>query len=511
MDSFGIIAIIPFVLSLFFLIWQKEAIFPIIGGLFIGCLLLQRLNPVSGFLNVSREIITATFLKNTNILTVIVIAEVLLLFYILDKSRFIRPILQKYTQGRLATNKLESIITLSTVLFFIDRNLCAMLVGTFSRPFADKKRLAPVKHAYLLNTASSAFSTIIPFTTLTPVIVATIGASFSSQGITLSPVDAFYRSIQFQYFNIFSFFIAVSTLIFNRDILLMQKYKTTPPRASDTLTFGLTRVSENSAPLQPAVYGTLASIVVMVAAITGGFILNWNVFKTIHSTSIEDFQKIFIGAVFAAIIFSILYSLASGCLGYSEWKQKNGYISRSLFYTLIYLVLCMAVETLAWRLGISGSLMALVDRKYQFVKAAPLIIFLFSSIISFLCGSSLFTIITVLPAALSMVCSSLPDPLMVEDVIYSAVAAVLSGATFGGINSPFSVNLVISTASAESSVTGHFKTQIVYSGFAFFMTVVFGYLFSMMDINPVLSISSGILVIYMVFRFVKKNEIWHKI
>jgi Na+/H+ antiporter NhaC len=98
------------------------------------------------------------------------------------------------------------------------------------------------------------------------------------------------------------------------------------------------------------------------------------------------------------------------------------------------------------------------------------------------------------------------DPLIVEPLLFAAMGSVLSGASFGDMNSPFSVTFLISTASAETSVSGHFKSQAGYSLLAFATTIVAGYLLLMLGIKPYLSIAAGALLIGIAFLGLNRTK-----
>jgi Na+/H+ antiporter NhaC len=135
-----------------------------------------------------------------------------------------------------------------------------------------------------------------------------------------------------------------------------------------------------------------------------------------------------------------------------------------------------------------------------------MLIFIFSSIISFLSGSFLFTITGVLPFAIRIISLNMTDPLIVDNLLFAVIGSVLSGATFGDMNSPFSLNFIISTAASETAVSKHFISQIIYSLIAFSVSIIFGYLLLLFNIKPYLSISSGLLVISLIFIFIDRNQ-----
>ena len=511
MEITGLITLLPFVAGIFFLIWQEDVILPIIGCLFLGSIIASKFNLYFGFINTAGGIFVNALTNNANIYTIIIISECLLLFSILNRAGFVHTARKELSSKTLTKNRLEAIVVLSNLALFIDRRLSTILTGIFSKPFAENKNLSPEKHAYILNTVSSSVSTIIPFTTLIPITIAGIGTAFSSLGIGYSPIKAFYRSIPYQYFNIFSFFIAVSTVYLNKDMFIMKKYtKKFSKSASrsdrqNNLSFGLNLNIKKLKNSRTALYGIAGSFLLTFAMICVGILLNRHGYNKLSILNIQNLQIIFISALFTGIIFSFLFIIITRSETYLQFKAKKNIISTSFITTFFYIILAMATEYLAHKLGFSEALIKILNDNPFPVVLIPMIIFIFSSIISFLSGSYLFCISTVLPFAIRMISLNMTDPLIVDNLLFATIGAVLSGATFGDMNSPFSLNFIIAAASAEASVSKHFFGQIIYSLTAFIITIIFGYLLLIFNLKHYLSITSGLLVISLIFIFFDKK------
>ena len=217
----------------------------------------------------------------------------------------------------------------------------------------------------------------------------------------------------------------------------------------------------------------------------------------------QSYQITFIIALFTGLIFFLLFSLITGSIPYkqyTQWKDHKG----QLFLTLFYIILSMSMGVLAKRLGLFSLINIFKDLPIS-SSLLPLFIFIISATVSFLSGSSVFTIMAVTPLAIRLTSLYLTHPLVMDDIMFASIAASFSGAGFGDINSPISVNFIISTASSKAPLFKHFTSQIVYSLIAFFMTIIFGYTFFILGINPYLSISSGILAIFILFVVLNKD------
>jgi len=510
LDSYGVLSLLPFILGIFFILWQKDIIFPIIGSLIIGSIILSGFNPLLGFFNTASDIILRALLDPLNIIIIFLVVEIILIFNIFNHSGFIYSI-NKDCSGRwLTKNRFESLILISNVFLFIDRYFSVAIVGIFSKPIAEKKGLSFEKLAYLLNTVTSSISTIIPYTTLTALIVGTIGASFNNLGINYSPLKAFYKSIPFQFYNIFSIFLAITTVILKKDIFFMKNISLKNALKNDSMSFGLNSIRKKKTNALISSWGFFGSIIIVFGSLIGRFLIGYSGFYKIKILNIQYPQTIIVGALFSGIIFSILYAIITGSITYKQLKTNKFNISPSIFFAIIYIVLAMSMENLSKRLNFTPFFMNMLRENTNAGLFLPMIIFIFSTIISFLSGSYIFTITTLMPYALRLTTVNLTDPMILDNLIFAVIAAVLSGATFGDINSPFSLNFIISTASSNASITGHFITQIVYSLIAFFTSVVFGYLLFVLHLKVYLSISSGILFIAIIFFMLENDKLYKK-
>jgi Na+/H+ antiporter NhaC len=503
--DFGLISALPFALALFFLIWKEDLVFPVLGGLFIGSIIASKFNPYNGFINTFGALVNSALFENTNILTLVIVAEILILFSLLGVNGTLSAVTKTLAKRLVEKNRLEIAIAVSNAVVFIDRHLSSLLVGVFTKPFVEKKKLHPLKHSYLLNAVTSPLASLVPFTTLTPLILVGIGSAFAGLGMGFSPMKAFLRSLPYQYYNIFSLFIVLSTILLEKDVFLMKRYRDSAlpegfrgPEGSH-VSFGCSSVPRKTQDSQRAFYGFIGTIALVFAFVVIGLVLGRAGMREGRIPGLLQFQTIFTTSLFAGIVCALVYSFATKSTSYTELREKRSAVPKPYLAALFYLVLVLAVEAMAAKLAVSTSLMGFLAAGTHNPRSIPLLVFLFSSVISFLSGSMPFTVATVMPLAIRLVSHNMTDPLIVDSLLFAVIGAVLSGASFGDMNSPFSVNFILASAAAETSVTGHFRSQIGYAAIAFVVTIVAGYLLLMLNLKPYLSLSSGALLIGLVF------------
>jgi len=510
---FGFVSLLPFSLALFFLIWKEDVVFPVLGGLFIGSIIASKLNPYHGFMNLAGSLITSALLENRNLLTLLIISEALILYSILSVNGSLSVLMRILSKRFAERRRLEILVAAANLVIFLDRHFAALLVGMFTRPFAEKRKLHPVKHAYLLNTVSSGLSTLVPLSTLMPFVFSGVGTALAGIGMGYSPLKAFYHSIPYQYYNIFSLFIVASTILLDKDIFLMRRYAGELDRQVDAqqspsfISFGCSSIGRKSQDNQKLAFiGMAASLALVFAALVGSLLMNRAGIREQGVSGAKGYQVSFVTALFTGIIFSLLFSFATKSVSYRELREKRSAVPKPLLIAFLSITLAFAAGGLADRLNLANSAMAFLAGRPLRPGALPLIVFLFSSLVSFLSGSTPLTITAVMPIAVRLVSRNMTDPLIVEPLLFAAIGSVLSGASFGDMNSPFSVTFLISTASAETSVSSHFKSQAGYSLLAFAATIVAGYLLLMLGIKPYLSIAAGALLIGLAFLGLNRTK-----
>lgn len=500
MNHFGIVGLIPFAIGIGVLLWQKDIILSLIGCLILGSIFLARFNPFIGFFRTAGEIMTGALINSSSIATLIIVIESFIFFALLNRGGFITSFTRGIYTRKFEKIILEIIVFSSSILIFINRHIASLLVGLFTRPFTEKKRLSPIRHSYIINTVSSSIATLIPLTTLTPLAIGAIGAGFQSLGIQFSPIKALIMSLPYQFFTIFALFNVVAIILLKKEIPLVKYID--PLHRDRTIPLSFTSESGLKPDFRKATYGIGASLGVVFGSIAAGLIFMRNTSGLFSAGSLQPIQIVFINGLFTGIVFTILYLILTRVMNYTHFKlEPNGSYSK-LIPIFIYIILSMSAEVLARKLELQAGLFRGLTGHPVTIQAIPLVVFLLSTIVSFASGSAPFTIVSVLPIALRIASSSMSDPLLINSWVFASIGAVLSGAAFGDMNSPLSVNFILSTASTNAPLTGHFLSQLIPSFIAYLSSILFGYLPLMINVKPFLSIATGFLAISTFMYFI---------
>jgi Na+/H+ antiporter NhaC len=497
--------LIPFAIGIGVLLWQRDIILSLIGCLILGSIFLARFNPFIGFFRTAGEIVTGALLNSSSITTLIIVIESFILFALLNRGGFITSFTRGISTRKFERIILDTIVLSSSILIFINRHIASLLVGLFTRSFIEKKKLSPIRHSYIINTVSSSVATLIPLTTLTPLVIGAIGTGFQSLGIQFSPIKALIMSLPYQFFTIFALFNVVAMILLKKEIPLV-KYIDLFQR-DRTISLSFTSESGLKPDFRKATYGIGASLGVVFGSIAAGLIFMRNTSGVFKAGSLQSIQIVFINALFTGIVFTILYLILTRVMEYTHFKlEPNGSYSK-LIPIFVYIILSMSAEVLARKLEIQAGLFKGLTGHPVSIQAVPFVVFLLSTIVSFASGSAPLTIVSVLPIALRIASSSMSDPLLINSWVFATIGAVLSGAAFGDMNSPLSVNFILSTASTNAPLTGHFLSQLIPSFIAYLCSILFGYLLLMINVRPFLSIATGFLAISIFMYFIVHDSL----
>jgi Na+/H+ antiporter NhaC len=509
MSSLAIATVFPFVIAIFILLWKEDVTIPLVGGLVLGGIILSKFNPLLGLYSTARDLILGSLLNDRNIILLGIIVEVLVLFTLLNRYGYINVFTKKTSSRLQSSNQLEVVVFLSSLFVFIDRHLSSLLAGVFTKPMAEKKTLSPLKHAYLLNTVSSSISTLVPLTLLTPVILTGIGSGFKGLSIEYAPLKALYLSLPYQFFNTFSIFTAATLLVVKKDVFFMKRLISENSVEHRTLSFGLSINTRTRPEPRTAFYGVIGTLTILFGVITAGMLMNRGNIIMPAVQPLQNYGPLFVNAVFVSIIFILLYLIISRTTRYTELRDitaGRGAGIGQLHTTLLYIILAFSMEMLARRLSLGSNLLGGLVSKSITPRFIPMILFLLTCFVSFLSGSAPLSISALLPIALRIMSANMTDPQLVDRFIYASIGAVISGATFGDMNSPLSLNYIITTAVTSSGIRHRFVTQIGYSFIALGATVLFGYLLFALNLKPYVSIASGFLVIALLLMFLSSDR-----
>ncbi|HQV32103.1 MAG TPA: Na+/H+ antiporter NhaC family protein, partial [Calditrichia bacterium] len=139
----------------------------------------------------------------------------------------------------------------------------------------------------------------------------------------------------------------------------------------------------------------------------------------------------------------------------------------------------------------------------------PLFVFITAAVIAFATGTSWGTMAILMPIAIPLAHQAPTlDPAIGEAhamlILLSTTAAVLAGATFGDHCSPISDTTIMSSMASGADHIDHVRTQLPYALTCGAVASFFGYIPAGYGISPYIMLPIGMVVIFLLVRFVGK-------
>ncbi|MEM6830118.1 MAG: Na+/H+ antiporter NhaC family protein [Bacteroidota bacterium] len=472
MTDFGFWSLIPPLLAIGLAIRTKQVVFSLSFGIFIGYFIINKANPVTGFLS-TIEAFTNVFQSKGNtrtvILTLVIGAMIQLIKYSGGIEGFIQWVQRKLGDGNHFKEKLQATTALTGFLIFVESNISILTVGTIFRSLFDRHQIPREKLAYLADSSSAPSCILFPLNAW--------GAYIMGLLMIYDQIDPFQTLIYAIPFN----FYAVITLgmvfwisLSGKDYGPMKSLQgaSNPPQSSSS-------VDEEKKKSGP--FNMIVPILIMVLSMPVFLIYSgWESHATLsfsekiwNSISNGSGSEAVLNACFTAFLVATVLYFLQGKLTIKSFIEESFSGMKEMLVMAILMVLAFAIGNLCNELG-TGIYVSRVTQSWLIPEIAPAIVFAISAFIAFSTGTSWGTFAIMMAIAM-------PLNFAIDANVYLMVAAVLGGGVFGDHCSPISDTTLIASLAAGCDHIDHVRTQLPYAlvtgGLAFILYVVAGFVF----------------------------------
>ena len=496
MEHFGLLSLIPPVLTIVLAILTKDVIVSLFLGILSGSLIVAGGNPFTAFLSVADRI-ADTLADGWSIRIVLFTIILGMMVGLLSKTG------SAYALGDWASKKIKTktgallFTWVFGLLIFFDDYFNSLTIGTCMRPLTDAKKISRAKLSYILDSTAAPVAILAPLSTWVVYVMGQFGgAEYESLGVT--QMEMFLRSLPFNLYAIFAVFMVLFITITHKDFGPMARAEARAEKGiglydekkygmivaqveSKAQEFGKAKPFDFIIPILAFVVFALSFFPLQfwMAQVASGDAANLGAamaatpfdeaFNNSDSSAALMYASIF------AISFAYLYYLLRGLI-----KMNTG--GEALLDGFKAMTPAVTILTLAWGIGgiIKGSpadggvgMSAFVSDfvvNGQFpLMFVPIIVFIISCLISFAAGTSWGTMGIMVPITLPVVITLAKaagmDPTAVLNATALGIGAVLGGSVFGDHCSPISDTTILSSTGAACPHLEHVATQIPYSVF----------------------------------------------
>ena len=453
--DYGIVSIVIPLLTIILAILTKDVIVSLMGGIFVGLLVLNGYNPLDSFVALFDGIISL-FSEGWIVKTLIFILLVGAIIRLLTISGAINSFVIYLSQKYRFIDSPRGAMLLAYfigVVIFIESSITALVAGTVAKPLCDKNGVSREKLAYICDSTSAPICSLIMLNAWGALLLGLIVTAIESHIITGSGVSLLIASIPYNFYAIFTLIILFGVIWFGVDIGAMKEAKPIP--------YVETNLDQNSISTP---YRVLLPIVVLVLSVPIGLYLtgDGDILKGSGSTSVYY-------SVIVTLLFMYLYFIPTKILTHERYFKGFYEGIGDMIPIVIIMIFALLIGKIIGDLGTAKYLSSILSGNISPIFI-PLLIFWVSSITAFSTGTSWGTFSIMMPIALAIGATmDIHIPLI--------IASVISGGIFGDHASPISDTTIISSMSADCDHISHVNTQLPYALIAGFLASV-GFLVS---------------------------------
>ena len=466
MQDFGLLSLIPPILTIILAIKTKNVIISLFTGLFSGVLILNNYNPFTSIQSVIGDYFFVQLTDSYNAGVIVLLSFIGGFVALMEYSGGAKAF--AISVSKFINTKIKTVLSawIGGILIFFSDLGTPLIVGPIFEPIFDKAKISREKLAWIIDSTASPVAVLVPFIGWGVYVMGLLEKEFQTLNLPISDYTAFINAIPFQFYPILCLVLVPLICVIGLDFGPMAKAEkrvseeglihpkgSNPMRKGDKFDEAGEIKSKPSLVFIPilVLLGTLLVILVPLGfpfkKIDGG------TFRVALSTSY----------LFAAISI-ILLMLKNKIKTFKE--SFDLYISgmQRMVYVAITLILAWSLGSVIKNLGTSSFIIQIVDGNLP-VFLIPLLIFICGACMSFATGSSWGTFAIMIPLAVPLAVS-LNAPLFVS------IGAVLSGGLFGDHCSPISDTTILSSTGAGCDLIDHVKTQTPYALVAAVVTAI---------------------------------------
>lgn len=490
--DFGLwLSIVPSVLAIFLATWTKQVIPSLLIGLWAGSFIVT--GSFLGSISQTVDYIVGVLSDPGNLdvlLFLYVFSGLVALIQLSGGVQAFAIVMDNYINSAKKTLIASWLLLPIT---FIDCGFRVVATGSIMKPLADRFSVSRERFAYMLNNSASPVIVLIPIaTTYIGYIIGVLRKGMDAAEIEGSAMQLFLSSLPFHFFSFTSITIALLSVTVGWNFSGMKKLIKSAQCSKEATTFsrpthamemseelgntdkadtakdqmGVTTKGKmekmdmgfGTPALKPRLFNILIPILVLIPL--SFFLMWWSGQKEAKGKSImevfsaADPSRSMFLALFITVMVTAAIYLFQG-LKLKEMTDRFIKGGNKLMVTIVILAVAWPISDVSQDLG----LIELIRTTLGGVLAAvwvPVLIFIVTGAVTYFIGSSWGAWALMMPVAIPLAVStggSLP----------LAVAAVLSGGTFGDVTSPVSGMTAMSAGTAQADHMGYVRAMTPYN------------------------------------------------
>lgn len=462
-STYGLISLVPILLTLILAIRTKNVLISLFVGVFTSVLILVGGNPLTATTTMFSDYVIVQLTDSYNIGVILLLVIIGGFVTLVEKSGSAETFNRSISKIIDTRSKTQLSAWLGGIVVFFSDLGTPLIVGPIFTPLFMKMRVSKEKLAWILDTTASPVCILIPFIGWGVYSMGLIQTELDALNITnITDWTAFVSAIPYQFYAILSLILVPIVAFSGREFSAMARAEERAKQGifSD-LEDGVEERTEmilnnNASPLILIVPLVILFVTLFGLIIAEGFPTQQvpgSIFRIALTT----------GYLYAGISMILLmgyYKIMSIGKGISMYIKGFG----KLFDVILMLVLAWSLSSAGRELGTAEFIVQLAKGTIPY-WSVPAIIFVVGALISFSTGTSWGTFAIMMPIGIPMAVA-LGSPLFVT------IAAVLSGGLFGDHCTPISDTTILSATGASVGLLEHVRTQLPYAAICGIISLV---------------------------------------
>ena len=530
----GWLSLVPALVAIALALIFKEVVVSLFFGVWFGALFVAGLNPLAAtFRSVDTFIVPA--LADPDHAAILVFSALLLgMVGVMSRSGGTQGIVEALSPLATTPRRAQLAAYLGGLAIFFDDYSNTLIIGNTMRPITDRMKVSREKLAYIVDSTAAPVAAIMFVSTWVGYQIGLIGdgleAAATQPGVDpelaaallrASPFNVFIQSIPYLFYPILALVMVGLVIWTQRDFGPMWKAENRASRGE-----GLFRedamllVDTEAGAMQPIAgaphrwLNAAIPVITVFLVVVIGLYFDGRAALGEPGTLSQIFgeadpYKALLWGSLSGVLMAIGLAVVQRIM---SLKDSVGAMIGGIQATL----LAFLVLLLAWSLGEVTEVLGAAEylsgllRGNLPVELLPTLVFLMAAVIAFATGTSWATMAILIPLVIPLAVSLGGVGAFAagasSTLLLGSLASVLAGAIWGDHCSPISDTTVLSSMASACDHVDHVRTQMPYALMVGGIGILVGNLPTAYGMSPVFSYVMGVLVIFLVLRFVGRRD-----
>jgi Na+/H+ antiporter NhaC len=529
----GWLSLLPPLLAIALALITREVVLSLFAGIWLAALLLMNYNPITATTHSLDTFILEPLTDGDHVAIILFSLMLGGMVGVVTRSGGAQGIVEMLRPYATSRRRGQFFTWLSGLIIFFDDYANTLIRGNTLRPMTDELRISREKLAYIVDSVAAPIAVIAPISTWVGFEISRIGDSLNAAAVqatdpalqaqlaagAANPFNVFLHSIPYLFYPIFAMTLVLMIALTGREFGPMHTAESRAASGGGVFRPGARLAADVDGTLVGAAegvphrwYNALVPIAaVVLVALISLYITGRNALEDAAPTirniigEADPFRSL-LWASFAGGLVAGVLAVAQRILTVKEALDSWVSGMRAMLLAMIILVLAWGLGAATTALGTGTYLAALLGDTLP-LWALPPLVFIIAAATSFATGTSWGTMAILFPVVVPLAVAMGAGVGFAggDDytILLGSISSIMAGAVFGDHASPISDTTVISSMASACDHIDHVRTQLPYALLAAAVAILIGDLpTALWGINPLISITLGLVVIWAVLRLV---------